>query len=232
MKREKRIVLGTRAVLAALILTGCARPRMAAPSGLAAGSEILEVADRGLAYGMLADESFRLGPFRIAEVDRKWEWSSSWSISGFSKDRTTGGYKFQFVNGKSTLVGKCATEQKETKVEFGPVRSDEYFAKLGCSCEAARRAATLIIASTGQAYAGTLTTSDGKYTVTSVHVTEGGGSRDAPAGYRAEGDGPLGAVDVLRPGRVWLKKGLDEGERAETSCLFAGLMLYLSPQNP
>jgi hypothetical protein len=207
---------------------------MVPPLDIRAGSEVLEVADRGLAYGMLADETFRLGPFRIAEVDRKFSWSSSWAIGEFWKStETTGGYKFQFVNGKSTLAGKCATAAGETSVKLGKhVSGGSWFSKLGCQCEADGKAATLVIAATAHGYAGTLATSRGKYTVTSIHETEGGPiwSTDTPAGYRAEGDGPLGAVEALRPGRVWLKKGLAEDERVQTTCLFAGLMLYLPPE--
>jgi hypothetical protein len=148
--------------------------------------------------------------------------------------KTAGGYQFQLVNGKSKLTGKCATEAKEKSLGLGSGFSvGTTFAKLGCSCEAGGKLASVIIQGkgSGSGYEGTLSTSAREYAVVSTHDTEGGGSQSDPAGYRAEGEGPLGAVEVLRPGRVWLKKGLDESERVEASCLFAGLMLYQPPTN-
>jgi hypothetical protein len=47
------------------------------------------------------------------------------------------------------------------------------------------------------------------------------------AGFRADLDGrPLGAVEVLHPGRIWLSRSLDDTERRQLGCLFAALMLY------
>ena len=68
------------------------------------------------------------------------------------------------------------------------------------------------------------------YQVEPVHTTEDGESSD-PSGFRVDGDGPLGAVEVIHPGQAWLKKGLAEPARSHSACLFAGLMLYKPPSD-
>jgi hypothetical protein len=50
-----------------------------------------------------------------------------------------------------------------------------------------------------------------------------------PVGFSARAGSYLGAVEVSRPGRVWLDKGLDAATKAKASCLFAGLLLYQPP---
>ena len=41
----------------------------------------------------------------------------------------------------------------------------------------------------------------------------------------------IGAVEVLRPGRVWLSSRLPETERLPVACVSAGLMLYQPPSD-
>ena len=49
---------------------GCAGPRMVAPEDVSKGRQVLEVADRSAMSGSLEDESFTLGTFQVADVDR------------------------------------------------------------------------------------------------------------------------------------------------------------------
>ena len=62
-----------------------------------------------------------------------------------------------------------------------------------------------------------------------IYETDGGAQVPEPVGFSARAGGYLGAVEVSRPGRVWLEKGLDPKAKAQASCLFAGLMLYQPP---
>ena len=41
--------------------------------------------------------------------------------------------------------------------------------------------------------------------------------------------GSKGAVEVLKPGRVWFAKDIEGAERQELACLYVGLMLYMPP---
>jgi hypothetical protein len=48
-------------------------------------------------------------------------------------------------------------------------------------------------------------------------------------GLIVEGEGPVGALEVLHPGRAWLARSLQATEREDMACLFAGLLLFESP---
>ena len=51
-----------------------------------------------------------------------------------------------------------------------------------------------------------------------------------PAGYRFDGtDGARGAVEMMKPGRIWYTEKMAEAEREPGTCLLAGLMLYMEP---
>ena len=55
---------------------------------------------------------------------------------------------------------------------------------------------------------------------------------EEPAGYRFDGpDGARGAVEMLRPGRIWFTEKMPESEREPGACLLAGLMLYTEPSD-
>jgi hypothetical protein len=106
----------------------------------------MEVTDRSAWSGALADEGFRLGPYKISDVDHEWDSSSGWGVGAFSKSKTAGGYKFAFTAGKTNLVGKCATEAKDTKVALGSgMELDFKKAMLGCSCEVGEAISSVVL---------------------------------------------------------------------------------------
>ena len=65
-------------------------------------------------------------------------------------------------------------------------------------------------------------------------TTEGGGQSGffGTLGYEAGGTPPLGAVDIVHPGRVWINRTLDAGAQADLACLFGGVLLYRPPATP
>ena len=75
----------------------------------------------------------------------------------------------------------------------------------------------------------TLKVDDKPYKLEPINAVEGGGTQSNPTGFRADAEQPLGAVEVVYPGQVWLTKGLDPATRAKATCAFAGLMLYKAP---
>jgi hypothetical protein len=97
--------------------------------------------------------------------------------------------------------------------------------KIACTCDGEAGKAELVMTDGGR----TMKVGDKEYKVEPINAVEGGGTQSNPTGFRADGDGPLGAVDVGHPGQVWLKKGLDDGTRSTTTCAFVGLMLYKAP---
>jgi len=47
-----------------------------------------------------------------------------------------------------------------------------------------------------------------------------------PVGFRVDGaEGPAGAVEVVRPGRIWFSKKLGSADRRDFACLLARVLL-------
>jgi hypothetical protein len=212
---------------ALLALSACAGPRMAAPADISGSSDVLLVRDRSRASGSLANEGFQLGPYVIADVDRKWDSSSGVSVGPWGKETKTTGFSFALAAGATKLKGKCESELKKQSILSLGGSFDWGSTTILCSCEGGADKASLVLSKDTNK----LTIGGTDYPVQAIHSVAGGGDQSAPSGFRADSDGPLGAVEVLYPGQVWLKKGLDEPTRGNVSCLFAGLMLYKPPSD-
>ncbi|HEY6725650.1 MAG TPA: hypothetical protein VI197_16560 [Polyangiaceae bacterium] len=211
-------------VVAALV--GCTAPKMAVPAGVAKTSEVLEVSDRSSWSGSLADESFKLGRYAVNDVDRDWDSSSGFSVGPFGSEKATAGFKYRLEGGGPALEGTCASETKEKSWDVSAT-SEISWSKttVACSCAGGVDAATL----TWSEKVSELTVSGTTYELEPIYTTDDGGSVSDPVGFSARAGGYLGAVEVSRPGRVWLDKGLDAATKAKASCLFAGLLLYQPP---
>ncbi len=222
---ETAVWVGQCALL--LVVSACAGPRMAAPADLSASSDVLPVSDRSRASGALVNEGFKLGPYAIADVDRKWDSSSGISVGPWGKETKTTGFSFTLAAGDTKLKGKCESELKKQSILSLGGSFDWGSTTIACSCEGGTDKVSLVLSKA----ANKLTIGSADYPIQQIHSVEGGGDQSAPSGFRADSDGPLGAVEVLYPGQVWLKKGLDEPTRGNVSCLFTGLMLYKPPSD-
>jgi len=221
--KDLRVLWAAPVVVMAL---GCAGPKMAVPPGVAKTSELLEVTDRSEWSGSLADESFKLGKYAIKDVDRDWDSSSGFSVGPFADKKATAGFQYQLAGGGPTLKGSCAAEAKEKSWDLSS-SSEISWTKttVACSCAGGGDAATL----TWSEKTSELSVSGTTYELEPIYQTEGGGQASEPVGFSARAGSYLGAVEVSRPGRVWLDNGLDPKTKAKASCLFAGLMLYQPP---
>lgn len=206
---------------------------MAVPADIAQQSEELKIQDRSSWSGALVDESFRLGPYRVSDVDRKWNSTRTQELFAFNDSRTKGGYAYKLNAQDATLEGQCATEEREQSKQLGDgAELSNVVAKLGCACRDAQGETTLLLdGSTTTQYQGTLKGPDYQYQVTALSQRDNGrmASHD-PLGYRVDGESPIGALGVVKPGRVWLAKSLPEPARRQLTCLFAGLLLYMPPE--
>jgi hypothetical protein len=198
-----------------------------------AGTEMLEVTERSSFSGALADESFKLGPYDVTDVDRDWKSTSSLGVLGFESEKSTSGYGFHVKRGGSDVAAGCVTESGGDSTSLGAgIEIGSSFAKLGCTCgEAASGVKVVVSAQTEKEYGGELVTRKGKYRVTAIYEASGMVSNGDPTGYRVDGDSAIGAVEVLRPGRAYFKKGLPLEEHADLACLYAGLLLYEPPKD-
>ena len=211
-------------------MVGCGSITMVVPGDVLGASDQILITDRSSMSGALADESFKMGPYDVGEVDRDWNHGSKSQALGFSEEETTGGYSYEVTSKQGKQAGRCLTEAKTKGKSFGSITMSKQMAKLGCMCEGAAEAKVVLQASTTSEYGGTLDTASGSYQIAAIYEREGGLSDGNPSGYRVDGEGPVGAVDVMHPGRVWLGKQVEAAERAQLACIFAGLLLYKPPQ--
>jgi len=221
MTSLRTLVTVTLPLLSSASVIGCATKRMAPPADIAGASEILAVSDRSRASGAFVNEGFKLGNYEVVDVDRKWDSSSGSGIGPWSKETKTTGFSFALASGGKKLPGKCSSvtsSQGFGGFSWGKV-------KIACSCNGEAGKAELVMSDAGR----TMKLGDKEYKVVPINAVEGGGTQSDPTGFRADGDEPLGAVEVVHPGQVWLKKGLDDSTRATTTCAFVGLMLYKAP---
>ena len=224
-----RRMAGKTALLLLLVAASCSANHMVVPPDIASSTEVVLVTDRSSFSGSLSDESFKLGPYSIGGVDRDWNSTQTTEMFGMATSRTGGGYAYRFKYGANDVPAGCVTESggDATTLSFG-LQVSSSFAKLGCTCSDGVK--VVISADTNKRYIGELSTRKGSYQVTALYDADGQLANDEPTGYRIDGDSALGAVEVLRPGRAFFRKGLAQEEHADLACLFAGLMLYETPK--
>lgn len=201
---------------------------MAVPSDVEATSEVFE------ATGLWVDESFRLGRYSVAGVDRASTKSSAkMQEAGFFFDaavdeETQGGYTYRFLEGEQELRAACRTFTNRKKSIIGTLEQTTQASRLACSCENGDRASSVEVAWSGRQPSGTATLAGEALVLTSLRVS---GPAWAPAeamGFLVDAaDGPIAAVEVVRPGRMWLSRELGATEQRELGCLLAGLMLHV-----
>jgi hypothetical protein len=210
------------------VATACGGIQMKVPTEIASQSEVLVATDRTSWTGSMVDESFKLGPFAVKDVDRDWDTSSSFSVGNLSQKNTEGGYEFKFSGKGKKFVGHCAAEKSGTGIDLGKGFGLNFeHTKVACTCDgSAKQVSVIVDAGSGGDYKGVLTSSSSGYEVTSIRENQHGGTEDTPTGYRMDGEAAVGAAEVTHPGRIWLDKRLADDERAEVACLFVGLMLY------
>ncbi len=223
----------------ALFLSGCSTTmQMVVPSDISAASDVIAASERSMWSGSMADETFTLGEYKVTSVDRDWDSSQSETISISKLDlksgSTEGGYDYQFKTPSGQLKGKCTSEISAESAGMSGFKVEKRVSKLNCACsnDSNEIAKVALQAKNLDNYTGTLTTHGNSYQVLSIKEVQGALSSGA-SGYRVDGGtngGPIGAVEVLKPGRIWLGHNLKQSEKSALACTFTGLMLYLPPQ--
>jgi hypothetical protein len=226
MSVGESIVFRGAAVLIVL-LCGCNTPKMWVPPELAEACEEIPITDRSVFGG-----GFRMGPYEVGDVqrDRSAKLPSGASLPGFSSEQARERYSYAFRGGDPEREGACVAAFDTNLL----MRIDT----LMCVCKGSERGATVDLQVTrgGQLYAG-----GHVYSVKEIsaeprkawHRVEGemeysemAWETGSTTGYRVDRDGPVGGVEVLRPGRAWLAPSLESSEREDLACLFGGLLLY------
>jgi hypothetical protein len=207
---------------------------MVAPHDVAQGSQVLEVSDRSAMTGALANESFKLGKFEVADVDRDWNKKNGFSVAGYSNDTTTTGYSYNLKGGGEPWAGSCASSANKKGVKVFGGEAAWGSSSITCECKSGAGTASVVLKTSSPdsttKMSGELSAGGEKYKVSAVSETDKSNLTGSPAGFRYDAEGgSVGAVEILRPGRVWLNERLPEAERGPVACLSAGLMLYQAP---
>ena len=212
------------------LLVACAQPRMVPPQEVAGGT-VLDAKNRSSASGAFVNEAFDLGAYKVAKVKRKLESSSSFSISNYNQNKTTTGYSYQLEGGITAWKGVCAMSRSEKGASIGSLSFSKTKSNLTCECTGGAQPGRLELkAADNGTYAGTFTPAGKSYEMTPVTETDKKTFGGGPAGYRFDGsDGARGAVETLKPGRIWFTEKLAPEEREPAACVLTGLMLYVEP---
>jgi len=226
----KKIVI---LVLFVVLLGGCTTTaQMDVPEDIREVLDVTNASNRSSWSGLLAREAFSLGAYQITDVDRNWDSTFERSGSGFgiryTSGKTDGGYSYKFDTAKGPMSGQCLTESKERRYEVGDFGYLNYVGKLECACQQAETRVSLVTIQTNEdelGYSGSLRANGQRYNVESINGSIRGINIGAQ-GFRVDGNQPVGAVEILHPGRIWLARTLNPSERSNLACAFVGLMLY------
>ncbi|MCV2350462.1 hypothetical protein [Paucibacter sp. Y2R2-4] len=249
---NKRSLLATGAglLLAAACLGGMAAcsstpMEMRPPAGFEGQSLTLPAANRSRATGLLVDESFDLGAYRVTGIEGKnSSTGGSFQIGGLKVENRRSAFSYHLVGGNSgrtDVAAQCASKSNETTLPvFSAVTLQRYKVNFSCDCRTQDgHSSTLSIASDSgwQGAAGSnpvrlsITLDEVEYPLGRFDANGRTVPDDEPfAGYRVDGpSGPVAALGLSYPGTVWLHERLPAAKREVMSCALAGLMLHRGP---
>jgi hypothetical protein len=213
----------------------CATPRMAVPADLRPVSDEIVVTNRSRASGLFVNEAFTMGPYQVVKVHRGMGKSetSGWGVNSFSTGTTKrqAFYDFDVKAPNGMYKGQCSVLANEKSTQLGHLSLGEAWSQgLECNCSGAGPGMTSIDLESSPQSRGVVTPRGGGAAPVEAIVTkEDGHAASAmygPIGYAVGGATPVGAVEVVDKGRIWMSRSLDAATRADLACLFVGLLLY------
>ncbi|MFY7864688.1 hypothetical protein [Roseateles sp.] len=234
---------------AASVLAGlkaCSTPgSMQAPLGFEGQSLTLAAANRSRATGLLVDESFDLGPYRVTGIEGKSANSGDSLQLGSAKvEHRRGGFSYRMAGGPSghtDAAAQCASRSKDTTVPlFSAVTLQRQKSSFTCDCRTQDGHAAALTISSDSGWQSAAGANPVQLMIRVDGVEYGVGRYDGHGrlvpddepfmGYRVDGPaGPVAALGLSYPGTVWLHERLPGAKREAMSCALAGLMLHRGP---
>jgi hypothetical protein len=203
--------------------------------------ELVVTGGRGPVRSALVTEDFSIGPYRVEGVDRSWGRSTS-KADGDVRNTvrtvetvTRTGYRYttkspggQATEGQCTVRWEAAATTDKRIVEHTTTERSE---ALVCTC-ATGGAVEMARGRGDRAFTGAITRGASTYGLTEIFETRTGHTVwDGSVGFRVDREGEnVAAIELLRPGRIWLKQRLDTPARDDLACVLAGLLLYEPPR--
>lgn len=214
----------------------CTQPRLVPPNELASGARVLTVSERSSLGGLFVDESFKIGDYDVADVDRDWNHHSGYSVFGSGSNVNTTGFSYRLI-GKKRYAAVCSSVENEshTNAVIFTVRTAK--SRMACTCRAGeefpeeedKQHLLEVFGNFDEQLESGFIYWEGKsYPVSAILETEPKVYQTKTPGFRIDNEEGkvLAAVEAIYPGQIWLSSEIPEAIVEPVTCLLSGLMLY------
>jgi hypothetical protein len=201
---------------------------MAVPDDVAGQAETLPV---GRSPYLASDKPFSFGAYQVSDIERNWYPRQASPVLAPSPNTPLASYAFKFAGPDGEARGECALETAAPRISRNHFILLRRTDRLGCRCQGPNiQSDVTLIPDTDRALTGQANLHGSSVDIMPVtHYANGAPTRGPFAGLQARTATPAGAVELLRPGRVWLARDLDQTRRSDLACLFAALLIYQEP---
>jgi hypothetical protein len=223
-----------------LSLIGCQVAHMALPQDMQIESSELTVEGRSL---LIFSKSFQFGPYNVTDVHRGWTRGEGFSMSSgtteFSASEAEQKYEFSVnESDRTTWEVQCATGAKWSQLEMqgflGGGFGIEFSSTRQLICtlkrEGGKKPSKLVMAQSADEMAlqGIMTDGDTQIDISTTHkLASTPLPMNEPTGYIFHIEGrPVGAVEVINKGTVWLHNSETPEIRSALAATSAVLLLY------
>jgi hypothetical protein len=225
-----------------LSLSGCQTAHMALPQNMQSESSELTVEGRSL---LIFANSFDFAPYHVTDFNRGWTRGKGFSMSSgtteFSSSEATQKYEFSVnESGRATWEVQCATgadwSQLEMEGFFEGGFAIEFSSNKQLVCtlkqEGREKPSKLVMAQSASAnetaLQGIMTNGATKIDISATHKLDSTPLQvSTPTGYVFHIEGrPVGAVEVINKGTVWLNNSVTPETRSALAATSAVLLLY------
>jgi len=228
-------------LFAGLSLSACQVAHMALTKDFQSGSSQLTVEGRSLSF---ISKSFRFGQYDVTDIHRGWTKGSGFSISNdsaskFSTSEAEQKYEFSLNEpDRAAWDVRCATvadwKELETKGLLGGGFGIEFSSNRQLVCilkqEGARKASELVMAQSleDDVFRGALIDGAARIDIAATHKLDTTPLKmKDPTGYVFNMEGrPVGAVEVINKGTVWINNSVTPDTRSALAATSAVLLLY------
>ncbi len=242
IRERRRLAAWLLPVFAGLTLSGCQAAHMALPQDMPSQSSKLAVEGRQL---LIFRDSIRFGHYHVTDIHRGWTKGKGFSVSQgtteFAKSGAEQKYEFSIKESdRATWDVRCAVgadwSQLETQGLFGGGFGIEFSSNQQLVCALKQNGgdtpARLVMAqsaSAGQtALQGNMTAGATRIDISATHKLDSTPLPvSTPTGYVFRiGGRPVGAVEVINKGTVWLNNSVTPETRSALAAASAVLLLH------
>ena len=218
-----------------LSISGCAVAHMALPQDMeSASSEMTVEGRRGLAA---FNSTMSFGPYNVTDMHRGWTRGKGFSILGFSSSKAKQKYEFSINETESPVWNvQCASGAKWKKLKgfLGEGITAEFGTNKQLVCtmeqEGTNELAKLVMKQTRHELVmeGVMTAGGNKIDISVIYKVAGSPFKlSDPTGYVFHiGERPVGAVEIITKGTVWIINSVEPETRSALAATSAVLLMY------